>query len=170
MNNPWVDLPLNAPFILGDEKRAVDEFNFRVEEIYSIRPELIPEPYLGDPNAPVVLLNKNPGFDAREIPFHTTDEAFISASRANLLHQPLEYPFYLLDPTLKGSLGQKWWMKRLKAPVRVAGIQMVAKKLFCVEYFPYHSIRFKSMGIILQSQQYSFPLSGKHFNERRWLS
>jgi len=158
MDNPWVKLPLAPPFFLPDEQQPIQDFNASVGDIHFIRPELMPEPYLGNLNAPVVLLNLNPGFDDREIPFHNQDEYFFQRCRDNLLHIPGEYPFYLLDPRISQSLGHKWWIKRLKDPIKAAGIWAVANKLFCVEYFPYHSKRFRSMNGVLDSQRYSFSL------------
>lgn len=158
MENPWIKLPISVPYFLPDEQQLIQYFNASVSESHCIRPELMPEPFLGDINAPIVLLNLNPGFDDREIPFHNQNEYFIHRCRDNLLHKPGEYPFYLLDPGISESLGHKWWIKRLRDPIKVAGLWKVANKLFCVEYFPYHSKRFRSINRILDSQRYSFSL------------
>lgn len=143
MNNPWVDLPRTQPFVLPYERSAIREFNASAKPTHQIRTELMPEPYLGDPNAPVVLLNLNPGFMEEEIYFHTEDEDFIRECRANLLHEPSEYPFYLINPKLSASEGHKWWKKKLRQPIEISSAMKVAKSFLCIEYFPYHSQRFK---------------------------
>ena len=92
MENPWIDLPDSPPFVLSDEYDSIRSFNEKTNEIQKIRLELIPEPYLGNPNSPIVLLNLNPGFMEEEIIFHLSDLYFISESRKNLLHLEQVYP------------------------------------------------------------------------------
>jgi hypothetical protein len=158
VNNPWELLPQSPPYFLPTERKVIEHFNSSAEDVHRIRHELMPEPYLGCPDAPIVLLNLNPGFDEREIHFHNNDLYFMEICRRNLLHNPIEYPFYLLDPAISKSLGHQWWMKKLKLPIGTAGLDRVAQKIFCIEYFPYHSKRFKPLQRILDSQRYSFSL------------
>lgn len=158
MDNPWVKLPLSPPFFLPEETQVIEDFNTYSLDKHRIRPELIPEPYLGDINAPIVLLSLNPGFSDGDIAFHNQDQYFIRGCRGNLLHEHSEYPFYLLDPKVSQSPGHRWWIKRLRDPITAAGLKTVSNKLFCVEYFPYHSKRYRSIGRILESQRYSFHL------------
>ena len=161
MINPCELLPLSPPYFLPSERRVIDYINSSAEDLHRIRAELMPEPYLGRPDAPIVLLNLNPGFDEREIPFHNDDPYFMEICRSNLHHVPLEYPFYLLDPAASASLGHHWWLKKLRIPIETAGLKQVAQKLLCVEYFPYHSKRFKPIKRTLESQRYSFYLVKK---------
>jgi hypothetical protein len=158
MQNPWVELPDRAPYVLPSDRLAVMLFNAKVPPDGALRLELIPEPFLGRPDAPVVLLNLNPGFDEREIRFHSNDALFIDLSRKNLLHEDMDYPFYLLNPRISASLGHQWWMKKLKEPICHAGLERVARRLLCVEYFPYHSQRYRAARRTLDSQGYSFDL------------
>ena len=159
MSNPWVDLPLVPPYILAGDERHVLEFNAKVPPQLAVHLELIPEPFLGSPDAPVVLLNLNPGFDPRETRLHTHDTVFVELSRRNLLHEPLGYPFYLLDPRISASLGHQWWMRKLAAPIQAAGAAAVARRFLCIEYFPYHSTRYRALPTELDSQQYNFALA-----------
>ena len=158
MRNPWIDLPDRPPHVLPSEDAAVARLNFGAHPDVAVHLELLPEPYLGHPQAPVVILNLNPGFDERDIPFHSMDPLFREISRKNLLHQPQDYPFYLLDPRISASLGHQWWIKKLKEPIRVAGLQPVATRVLCVEYFPYHSRRYPPIRETLESQRYGFQL------------
>jgi hypothetical protein len=158
MQNPWIELPYRAPYVLPGDRLAVMQFNAKAPPDVALRLELIPEPFLGRPDALVVLLNLNPGFDEREIRFHTNDALFIDLSRKNLLHEDMDYPFYLLNPRISASLGHQWWMKKLKEPICHAGLERVARRLLCVEYFPYHSQRYRAAPHALDSQGYSFDL------------
>ena len=62
--NPWCSLPQRPPYFLPEDRAAIDEFNARPRTSiqYRIEPDVLPEPYVGSVNAPVVLLNLNPGF------------------------------------------------------------------------------------------------------------
>ena len=158
MNNPWVDLPLEQPYVLPNEYFDIQKFNALSKQIHHIRLELMPEPYLGRPDVPIILLNLNPGFMDEEIYFHTFDEYFKNQCRRTLNHQSQEYPFYLLDPALSKSEGHKWWMKKLRQPIEIGGARKVAQTFLCVEYFPYHSAKYKQMKKPLNSQRYSWYL------------
>jgi hypothetical protein len=156
--NPWSDLPLKAPYVLPVDEPAISRFNARAHPENALRLELIPEPFLGRPDAPVVLLNLNPGFDNREVPLHSSDPVFIDLSRKNLSHGVSDCPFYLLHPLASASLGQSWWKTKLREPILQVGLETVARNLLCVEYFPYHSRRFAGVRLTLASQLYSFDL------------
>jgi hypothetical protein len=104
----------------------------------------------------VVLLNLNPGFKEAEVPNHSAPY-FSRLSRANLLHQQSDYPFYLLDPKLV-SLGRRWWERKLRGLIEAVGREAVARNVLCVEYFPYHSLRFKRCKSLLPTQLYSWGL------------
>ena len=97
MDNPWQTLPLSPPFLLPQDRVIVDQFNRQAREEHRIHPEIIPDAYLGRPDASVVLLNGNPGFKVSAIPRYR-DPVLLAAARRNLLHETSEYPFYLLDP------------------------------------------------------------------------
>lgn len=157
MNNPWTALPLHEPFILEEDRQAVVNFNVRALPEQRIHLEVLPEPFLGNPSARVVLLNLNPGYDPADILSHRDNPYFIDTSRKNLVHENLEYSFYLLDPANSSSLGAVWWRKRLREVIEDCGLEVVANQVLCVEYFPYHSVRF-AFRQVLPSQQYSFHL------------
>ena len=161
MKNPWVRISPTPPFVLPSEHPHIEKHNRKVDEEHRIRMELFPEPYLGNPEAPIVLLGLNPGFDEQEIPFHNEDNRFIRACVMNLIHRPQSYPFYLINPNLSDSLGHQWWMKRLKEPIALAGLEAVAQNFLCIEYFPYHTRKFKPMKKRLPSQEYNFHLVEK---------
>jgi|GEM_PF-658167 len=156
-DNPWRRLPRRAPFLLPEDKDIVCEFNESANDDFKVHPELLPEPFLGCPEAPVVLLNLNPGYSPNDLANHT-DPAFATGARNNLLHKPASFPFYLLDPDNHCALGYEWWNNKLKSLIKSLGRELVAQSVLCVEYFPYHSRHFGHAGLALPSQQYSFDL------------
>jgi hypothetical protein len=165
MDNPWTQLPDEPPFVLPGEKAAIDAFSQRVGNVHTIRMDYLPEPYLGDPKAPIILLSLNPGF-ADEDRRLFEDPYGRERGRGNLYHAPSAFPFYLLDPRLEFASGAAWWRNRLDALIRIAGDEIVANRVFCVEFFPYHSRRYKDLGHILDSQRYSFHLVEKAIDGR----
>jgi hypothetical protein len=156
MDNPWSRLPTSRPFVLDEDRDAVARFNVSADERVRIHDELLPEPFLGRPEAPVVLLGLNPGFSEEDLRWHR-DASFVGASRRNLVHAHLEYPFYLLDPAHE-SPGLRWWSRKLAALIVATNRPTVAHAILCVEYFPYHSSRFRHRKLSLSSQRYSFAL------------
>ena len=119
---------------------------------------MLPEPFIGLPEAPVVLLNLNPGFGPGDLEVHQRD-GFRNVLRQNLVHGPLEYPFYFLDPTLAETPGARWWAGKLRWLLEQFEPKELARSIFCVEYFPYHSRRFRgARRLRLDSQQYGFEL------------
>lgn len=155
MNNPWLDLPENPPYVLPWDHHAVVAFNQTADETTLIRLGMMPEPFLGNPLAPVIVLGLNPGFDPNAVR-HETEE-FWQLSRANLRHEGGVYPFYLLTPSLNVP-GRGWWEQRLGRLIEAKGQNRVANRLLCVEYFPYHSTKFAHGKVHLPSQAYSFGL------------
>lgn len=65
MDNPWLNLPDCAPFVLDYDKYSILNFNATAREEYRIHLEELPEPYTDRPTANIVLLNLNPGFYER---------------------------------------------------------------------------------------------------------
>jgi hypothetical protein len=157
VDNPWSELPVEAPFVAPCDSRQVDQFQILPPPPeHELHLDLLPEPYLGRPDAPVVLLNLNPGFNDADIDAHRELD-FAAAARKTLLHQVQDYPFYLLDPRFAGASGARWWHKYLGELVRRYGAGRVANTILCVEYFPYHSNEF-GFPEVLPSQAYSFGL------------
>ena len=156
MRNPWLDLPHTSPFVLADDMEAIEAFNTTATDAVRIHVELLPEPFLGDPHAPIVLLGLNPGFSPEDIPHHS-DPTFAHLLRLNIAHGQSDFPFYLLNPRIAGP-GQKWWERRLSRLLEVAPRETIAKKLLNIEYFPYHSDRFAHHRLRVASQDYGFFL------------
>jgi len=157
MKDPWVNLPLQPDYVLPADREPIADFNATTDNDHRIHLELLPAPFLGRPNAPVVLLNLNPSFSEKDHVAHA-DPYFAQTSRANLVHGDLAYPFYLLDPRNAFSSGASWWVRYLRTLLASVERQRLANSLLCVEYFPYHSPRFPALPRTLESQTYSFWL------------
>lgn len=155
MNNPWLDLPETAPYVLPQDHHRIAVFNRTADDETFIRLGMMPEPFLGNPAAPLVVLNLNPGFNPLAVRNETQE--FYALSRNNLHHEGGDYPFYLLTPSLDVP-GRSWWEKKLSHLIRAKGVKAVADGLLCVEYFPYHSTKFRHSKLRVPSQQYSFGL------------
>ena len=69
MNNPWLQFPTDIPRLLASDQPAIDAFNAHYIDApeFTIQSQLLPEPFIGDPQAPVYVLGLNPGIQRRTI-------------------------------------------------------------------------------------------------------
>jgi hypothetical protein len=69
MQNPWLTLPLSPPYILAEDDLAISAYNRifhdKGKKEQAIYREAFPEPYCGNPQAPILLLNLDPGYSER---------------------------------------------------------------------------------------------------------
>lgn len=162
MLNPWLNLPLAEPFVLAEDEQIIFEYNKSLKDKYredqKVHLEVFPESYSGNTQAKIVLLNLNPGYYPRNKEFGNGTADFRRMWRANLAHELQEYPFYHLDPKLKGSPGEVYYRLKFRAPITEFGEKSVAEEFFVVEYFPYTTKR--GIGNIrrIHSQEYGFFL------------
>lgn len=154
MVNPWRALPLSAPFVLPEDLAPLRRARTTADTAF--RFELLPEPFVGRPDAPVLLLGLNPGYSPADAHAHH-DAAFSARLRGNLLHEAHEHPFYLLDPALAAP-GREWWERRLRQLIAATDRRRVTSGICCVEFFPYHSRRYGAGTPTVPSQSYSFHL------------
>jgi hypothetical protein len=159
--NPWLHLPRNA-CILPADRNSIEEFNRGKSTSKQVALDLLPEPFIGNPDtARVVLLGLNPG--------HSDDDhkdqhkrAFRAAIRLNLRHEALQYPFYPLDPRFADTGAGKWWCTHLKPLMKETQLdpRTLSQRLMVIEWFPYHSTRSGLPSrLICPSQKYSFALA-----------
>lgn len=153
MKNPWPGLPTGAPYVLAEDRSIIERFNARYADNpkFTIQTQLLPEPFIGDPDARVYLLNLNPGYDPEEDDAWHANVDYRCAIVDNLSHRPAAFPFYFLDAALKKAPGSKWWRQRLRSLIHDIGIATLSRSLFCVELFPYHSQRYKAVPKALSS-------------------
>ena len=103
MENPWKNLPLSSPYVLPLDNEIVQDANKEFKALHQIRYNVLPEPYLGNPNAPIILLNLNPGYAEEDIHFYQQERAQ-ELWRKNISHEPMDYPFWLIDPSLDKNI------------------------------------------------------------------
>lgn len=157
--NPWLHLPTEPPYVLPEDRKAVDDFNRALDPThkhYLHTDKLLPEAFIGAKDAPVVLLSNNPGFEEKGIPFRQADN-FRAMMRNNLHHVATDWPFVYLNPAFD-AWGTWWRLKRLRWLIAEFDQQTVARCILNVVYFPYASLRFGHKRLRLPSQDYGFDL------------
>ena len=115
MKNPWRHLPAEAPFVLERDSDKINAYNSRASAEKYLHTDLIPIPFLGQKNAPIVLLNLNPGYSPEDYR-RQTRPYFIKQVRRCMLHKQMSYPLFFLDPTIEGKsdgAGRRWWKRIL---------------------------------------------------------
>lgn len=151
--NPWLQLPNRPPYVLPEDAEMVRRFNTGASEILKLRiDELLPEPVVGDPEAPVLLLSNNPGFG--KYAGFRQQHAFMRKLRAGLGGRYADVPFLYLDPEFPEA--GRWWRQKLKCLIDVLGEKVVGRSVCNVVFFPYPSIRFGHRRCELPSQAYAF--------------
>ncbi|MEL6894027.1 MAG: hypothetical protein AAFP84_20730 [Actinomycetota bacterium] len=140
--NPWLDLPSAPPWVLPDDRPAIETHHRRHPSgpRYLQVERCLPEPWVGDPRtATVIVLQLNPGYDAAgDDPFHA-NPVFQRAIIDCLRHQPMEWPFYLLDPRFDDCGGSLWTRKKSRWGIAEVGVDVYAQRFASMEWFPYHS-------------------------------
>lgn len=146
--------------MLACDREVVERFNARAREgrreHVLLRLQHLPEPFLGRPDAPVVLLNLNPGFSDTDDEWHG-NPTFAANLRANLAHEMRPWPFYLLNPEFP-SPGHGWWRTRMRELIEATSAEAVAQHVLCVELHAYHSVSFGLHGLAIPSQDYGIHL------------
>ncbi len=158
--NPWLGLPLAAPYVLPCDQSAIETFNSKLPAGNHFRIEVetvIPEPFIGAiTTASVVVLQLNPGFNPATDPFSHADAQFRASLLANLRHEGSNWPFYFFDPRfMETHAGGVWWKGKIKQLVQVIPLELLAQRFAVVEWFPYKSSHFKE-GCRVESQDYGF--------------
>lgn len=153
--NPWAAIPRAPAYVLPSDKLFIDVFNKDAANDLRVRCDLVPEPFFGPFNAPVVVLLLNPGVDKGDVRAHA-DRELRDALMRNLLREDTEMPHVHLHPDAEHP-GAKWWKSSAKALSSLAQ-QRLAERLLAIEYFPYHSATFGHGSLRLPSQEFSFEL------------
>jgi len=154
--NPWLALPNQPPFVLPQDAPLLDVYNATHNpSLTSYRLHLPPLPFQGNPEAPIVVLGLNPGYDAGDEIKQTT-KYFLETNFRNYHHDAtLPYPLFFLDPQIEGKAsgkGQQWWHRRLKPLRELYDDALLAQALLSVQYVPYRSTAYKPTRQLLPSQ------------------
>jgi hypothetical protein len=159
--NPWLRLPANAPYVLPEDKAAVEEFNRTADPKYFLHVDkLLPEAFVGATDAPVVLLSNNPGFSADEEKTQARQSAtFRELMWKNLRRESSDYPFVFLNPKLDSNdNGNGYWQGKLKHLIDRFGVETIARSVLNVVRFPYPSQRYGHQRLDLPSWAQEFSL------------
>jgi len=124
--NRWIDLPDTVPLVPTCDRSVVEAYNshYRSKAEYVIQTDVVPEPYIGSPNAPVYLLALNPGFSTDDRFWHN-QPSFRKALLGNLAHKNTAYPFYPLNPSFHEAPVSGWWRSKLKPLIDDADLAKV---------------------------------------------
>lgn len=185
MKNPWIKLIKGKGNQYYLEKDLSKIYNFnrslgKKDKNKKIQLGSIPEPFIGNPKAKVVLLNLNPGYNKESVFKQNKHKDFREKVINNLKHRKLgKYPFYYLDPkfAVQKHPGCKWWHDILKGLFE-NDKEKVSNSIFCIEYFPYHSKNAPTLKV--ESQNYNSYLVKKAIErkaliiiiryEKQWLA
>jgi hypothetical protein len=115
VDNPWVDLPSQAPFVLPVDAPYVAAWNelHGEHEDFQICLDYPPEPFLGRHDAPVAVLSANPGLGPEDsgtwASRDVVDTALDSVTSAE------GTSFLWLRDKLAWTAGANWWRPRTAA-------------------------------------------------------
>lgn len=159
LSNPWLDLPSSPEYVLPCDRATVDVFgvNESIDSPARLVTDLLPEPWVGSLDAPVILLGLNPGFDPGDYVWQAA-AAYRARLLACLVGESQGYPFYHLAPGATGPAAL-WWRRALGPLLsRYPSEERVRNRLLCLEYFPYHSRVFAHTHLRLPSQAFTFEV------------
>lgn len=114
--NPWPALPTQPPFVLPEDRPALEAFNRAPRQLikadFRVDTRMLPEPFVGHLNAPIIILLLNPGVAAdpavaeEDLRLHQ-DPAFQEVVRRCHRQGATPYPNYFFDPAVTGP-GARW--------------------------------------------------------------
>jgi len=157
MQNPWLSLPCEQSddLTLPTDRPYLDAYaSTNPKDTHRIHRYLLPEPFFGRFDAPVVLLLQNPGFSEGDIVYQNITEHTTALRRTYAGDQS---HFYLDRPSSCNAPGTRWWKKTACAHL-LRDAPELKDKLLVLEFFPYHSEAFDHAHIRIPSQQFTFHL------------
>lgn len=176
--NPWKGM--NEPnYYNEDDEKIIDAFNIKTKIAFDkycadgnphfIDKNLLPEPYMGNPKANIILLYSNPGISSSKSEEHEhKEEKFRSALIKNLTHEEVEFPYYYLnpDPKFKETSGAKWILQRIDEIITILNDDIKEEKLykllsnnfFTLQLHPFHSREFQPIKDSFSKDAYTMQL------------
>ncbi len=182
-DNPWTNLiNLNGLYYLENDYQHIVQnncdYNNDTDNDNYVDLRYIPEPFIGNINAPIYFLLANPGRTAEneEHELNNLGDNFTNAAETNLTHELLdEFPFFYLNPNFKHTEGYRWWNKCLNPIITFLDIDVreFASNFFAVEIYGYHSRQFNSRfihnNLWLESIDYTIQLIQNAMNENKLI-
>jgi len=175
--NPWIKEAKRwkkntQEFILEKDSDAIEKFNNKFldkkpeHKPYKIHEDLVPVPFLGNfKKAEVFFLQLNPGVEqpaglkSTDLVAYKHFPGYKMDLLKNLRQEKMEYPFIDLNPKYILTGGSRYW-RRVLSKVLSALIKnkedykRISKKICCLEYFPYHSEKFKKISEYFGPKKY----------------
>ena len=152
IENPWRHFTTEeTDFVLEMDREAVRAYKDGLErrsredrKKYTLHTDLLPTPFLGNHRAPVVILGRNPSFDPQDRGDYQA-AGFRKAAVQNLTHAFSTeagslMPFFTVDPRFKHTASYRWWEPKLRSLIKEVRAEAVARGVFCIQAFPYHSL------------------------------
>ena len=134
--NPWLGVSFKTPVAPVDIS-VISSLSHK--KLSDLELRILPEPFHGDPDANVYLLNGNPGLDPLDLTF--INNPVMQSTFTNIYsHSKTDFLWLEKTPSIVNGNGLEhkaydWWKKRLSKVVCAKPVP----RLFCVELFPYHS-------------------------------
>lgn len=141
--NPWGGLSKRPPYRLSIDAEAVESYG-RLGSVttnpdrFGLRLKLLPVPFIGNPEARLVILARSPSF-AEQDRDDFAEPAFRDATIANLTHSADGPAFFTVDPRFEATSTYRWWYPKLCQLIKDAGRDAVMEHVMCLQAFPYHS-------------------------------
>jgi hypothetical protein len=149
-------LPADRPHVEAFNQQNAGSANAK----YRLDTRLMPEPFGGNRQAKLVLLNRNPGLSSGDPRVHHDNQRYVAALRANLGSAADSHQAVGLLPEFKQTPAGRWCRERcFKALInRSHAPEDLARKILSVEFHGYHSQQWRPIGFTLPSQHYGFWL------------
>lgn len=164
-DNPWSCLRDEPLLVLRKDKAIVEEFNRTAPQDLLLNLEIVPAPFVGCRQAPLVLFGNIPTVTGDDITIAESlddnrrdrDRRLKAIRSPQHSHNggPCDEPFRIFN---------RWWERRLKHILEEFGDRNTAKSilaqhLLAVEFFPYYSHKRDGHDrLALPSQEYSRDL------------
>lgn len=155
MENPWLNLPNESPFVLPVDADDAERHNRHPAVLRnpagSLNLRLMPLPFVGNQAAKVLLLTLNPGDKPGDEAIQSTYQ-YKSLYIQNLRH---ETGFFYIDEKLPDCPGKSYNLRQLKALIQTVGLRKVQEQVFLAQFLPYHSAEYVETNVRFHSQKYT---------------
>ena len=156
--NPWMELPSHVPYVLSSDRPFVEAFNKHADEAKRLDLSLLPEPFIGNRSAPLVVLGLNPGWSEQNSENYSTP-ARLHAILANLRDEPEGQVHYALTAEFASTPVGEWWRRCVRQLVLAdQPLEHLVRSVLAVEFHGYHARSFELIPVTLPSQWFGFSL------------
>jgi hypothetical protein len=161
LQNPWLNMVKETPYILKE-----DEKNFyQIQNLKNnVNLNLLPEPYVGDLNAPIYLLTYRGSIHIDDFNWHK-DLTFKDLYYKSIEQKQLDKPFIYFDEALSETPAAAWWHSKLYKLIENSSLDKVAKNICSVQFLPYHSSKQPSLTLLRKERTLPSQFYGKYLVE-----